>query len=227
MDVFTDIFAFFAGAPAIVGLFLTALIIFLTSDQRLALAALLAQYVLIGLSLTRFIQPEVAAVKILVGILVVPILYLGTRGLHPPSADVSPQGRSSMRLLGPVGWDAGPMGLPFRFLTFLLAVLVVTYLLGRLHLPQVPTDVAFVALWLGCMGILGLILGGSSLRLACALLTILSGFEMAYSGLERSLAIAGFYGALTLLTALAFSYLSTVQSLGSVQNQPDEGATEL
>ena len=86
MELFSDTFTFLAGVPAIAGLLLTAAAIFLTSDWRLSLTALLVQYVLVGLTLTRFVQAELAIVKILVGVLAVSILYLSGRRFQDASA---------------------------------------------------------------------------------------------------------------------------------------------
>lgn len=227
MEAFRSFFELVAGTPAIVGLFLTALIIFLTSDWRMSLAALLVQYLLVGLALTRFIEPEVAVVKILAGVLVVPILYLGVRHTHH-SDNSEDSDRSGVQFLGlTVGWDAGPLGLPLRFLAVLLVFLALVRLLGQVQLPGVPAgfpvELAFVAIWMASMGIIGLVLGGGPLRAATAILTILAGFDLVYATLEFSLAIVGFYGALTLLTALAFSYLAAVQAVGTGNDKTDQG----
>ena len=85
----------------------------------------------------------------------------------------------------------------------------------------VPPDVAFAAVWLGGMGIMGIVLSGLALRVAPALLTVLCGFDLVYAGLEPNLAIAGFFGALTLLAALAFSYLAAVQGLAPTTSPID------
>jgi hypothetical protein len=231
MEAFSTFFDFMAGAPAIIGLCLAALIIFLTSDWRLSLAALLIQYILVGLALTRFIQSEVAVVKILVGVMVIPILYLGTR--HMPDAGKkreADEGRPHFLGLH-VGWDARPLGLPLRLLAVLLVVLALVRLFGQVRLPLVSTsvsiDIAFAAVWMGSMGIIGLVLSGGPLRVAAALLTILAGFDLVYATLELSLAVVGFYGALTLLTALAFSYLIVVQALGQNAKDPGTEGTDL
>jgi hypothetical protein len=83
-------------------------------------------------------------------------------------------------------------------------------------------ELAVIAVWMGSMGIVGLILGGGPLRVAAAILTIMSGFELVYATLEHSLAIVGFYGTLTLLTALAFSYLAAVQAVGISDDKRDQ-----
>ena len=231
MEAFRNFFELVAGTPAIIGLFLTALVIFLTSDWRLSLAALLVQYLLTGLALTRFIEPEVAVVKILAGILVVPILYLGVRHTHRVDG-FGDSDKGGVHVLGlTLGWDAGPLGFPLRFLAVLLVFLALVRLLGQFQLPMAPAgfsiELAFVAMWMGSMGIIGLVLGGGPLRAATAILTILAGFDLVYATLELSLAIVGFYGALTLLTALAFSYLAAVQVVGIGNDSPDQEGTAL
>jgi hypothetical protein len=226
MEAFSSIFAFMAGVPAIVGLFVTAVVIFLTSDWRLSLTALLAQYILIGLNLTRFIEPEVALVKILIGVLVVPILYLSARQVQG-AREAEGTDEQGPQLLGlRLGWDAGPLGMPLRVLAVLLVILVLVRLYGTLRLPLVSTDVAFGAIWLGSMGMIGLVLGGSPLRVVTAMLTILSGFDLVYASLEPSLAVVGFFGALTLLTAFAFSWLTIAHGLGQAAERSDLEGTE-
>jgi len=215
MDALADLLAFLAGLPALAGLLLAALTIFLTSDWRLALTGLLVQYLLLGAALTRFIQPEVALAKILAGVLAVSILYLTARHIQELKGQPEVE-RMGRRILGlHIGWGAGPLGLPLRLLVVLLVALAVMRLFDLYHSPLVPADIAFAALWLGGMGVAGLVLGEEPLRVAPAVLTLLTGFDLVYTGLEPSLAVTGFLGALILLAALAFSYLATVHSLGA------------
>jgi hypothetical protein len=75
------------------------------------------------------------------------------------------------------------------------------------------------------MGLIGLVLSGEPLRAGLAVLTILAGFDLVFAGLEPSLAVVGFYGAFTLVAALAFSYLVAVKGLGMSLDEP--GETEL
>ena len=235
MEAFSDIFAFLAGVPAIAGLILTGVTIFLTSDWRLSLTALLVQYVLVGMALTRFVQPELAIVRVLVGVLVVPILYLTARRIQEVRAPEPGRGTGDRFLGLPVGWNAGPLGLPLRLLTVLLVGLALIRFFPnyRAALPTlagegvaVPPDIIFVAFWLGTMGLVSMILSGDALRVGPALLTIMAGFDLVYAGLQSNLAVTGFFGALTLLAALAFSYLAAVQGLGPDLEKGDEGGTE-
>lgn len=221
MEAIGEGFAFLAGLPAIIALTLAAATILVTSDWRLVLSALLIQYLFLGLTLTRFIQPEVAFVRILLGALVVPMLYLTARQVE--DAGVSPGATGAeRRFLGlPMGWSAGPLGLPLRLLTVLLAALALIrfYPAASALLPlsaagaETPPDVGFVTVWLVGMGLMGILLSGEALRVAPAVLTVLCGFDLVYARLEQTLAVAGFFGALTLLAALAFSYLAAVQGL--------------
>jgi hypothetical protein len=222
MQALTDILAFLAGTPAVVVPVVAALIIFLTSNWRLSLIALLVQYAFVGLALTQTIRPEVAFVKILVGILVALILYLTARQIHEAKAPGGVQ-ESGFRVLGfHVGWMSGPLGLPLRILSVFLVILALVRLFENYKLTLVPVEVALVACWLGAMGLLGLVLGGSPLRVAASFLTILTGFDWVYSSLEQSMAIVGFFGAFTLLASLAFSYLAAVHDLTVSQIEAEE-----
>jgi hypothetical protein len=240
MEPFTEVFSFMAGTPAVAGLILTGLTIYLTSDWRLSLTALLVQYILVGLALTRAVQAEVAVVKILVGVLTVFILYLTARRVHEMREPQQAKREASRFLRLNVGWAAGPLGLPLRLLALLLVALALIRLFNdpRLSLsalatlfgadgPGVSADIAFAALWLAGMGLVGLALSGDPLRVAPAVLTFLAGFDLVFAGLEPSLAVVGFFGALILLAALAFSYLATVQALGAHPAGPDEEEAKL
>ena len=213
MQALTDILAFLAGRPAVIGPVLTALIIFLTSNWRLSLIALFVQYAFVGLALTQAIRPEVAFVKILVGILVVLILYLTARQVHEAKSAGGTE-ESGFRVLGfHVGWTSGPLGLPLRVLSVFLVVLALIRLFDNYQLTLVPVELALVAGWLGGMGLVGLVLGGSPVRLAASFLTILTAFDWVYSTLEQSVAMVGFFSAFVLLASLAFSYLAAVHGL--------------
>lgn len=235
MEALGDIFTFLAGTPAIIGLILTAAMIFLTSSSRLALSVLGVQYVLAGIVLTRFIQPELAVVRIVVGVLVVPILYLTIRRVQP--VGLPPVASDEGRFLGlPMDWGAGPLGLPLRLLTILLLGLALIRFFPDYHLllpsvhPQgadIAPDVAFAAVWLMSVGAFGLILSGEVLRVAPGALTILSGFDLLYAQWNSNLAVVGFWAAFTLLAALAFSYLAAVQGLAGIQLPGQDEEAEL
>jgi len=236
MEAIPETLTFIAGVPAIIGLLLTAAAIFLTSDWRLSLTALLVQYVLVGLTLTRFVQAEVGIVKILVGVLAVSILYLSARRIQD-GRDSQEETTDGLQFLGlHLGWRTGPLGLPLRILTLTMVALAAIHFFDdyRSLLPvlaadnsTVAPDIAFVSMWLAAMGLIGLVLSGDPLRVAPAVLTILTAFDLVYAGLEPNLAIVGFVAAVTLMAALAFSYLVTVQGLRARLVQEESQAKAL
>ena len=222
MEAIPETLVFIAGVPAIIGLLLAAAAIFLTSDWRLSLTALLVQYVLVGLTLTRFVQVEVAIVKILVGVLAVSILYLSARRIQD-AGDSEEDTTDGMQFLGlHLGWRTGPLGLPLRILALIMVALAAIHFFDdyRSLLPilaadnsMVSPDIAFVSMWLAATGLIGLVLSGEPLRVAPAVLTILTAFGLVYAGLEPTLSSVGFVAALPLMAALAFAYLVTVEGL--------------
>jgi hypothetical protein len=222
MEPLSDIFATMAGVPGLAILVLGGLAVFLTSDWRLSLAALLAEYIALGLVLSRFVQPAEAIAKILTGVFVVAILYLTAQRVQDMQAPLQAPVKRSGFLGLPLGWGAGPLGLPLRLLAVLLTLLGLVRLFGTYRFALVPIDIAFVACWLGSMGMLGLILSGDVLRVAEALLTVLVGFDLVYTSLEPDVAVAGLLAALILLAALAFSYLITVQGLVQATEMEEE-----
>jgi hypothetical protein len=221
MELFANAFGSLAGVPAIVGLLLTSLTIYLTSDWRLSLTGLLLQYIFVGLALTRFIQSEVALVKILTGVLAVFVLYLTAHRIQEEQRQQADMLRSGRFLGLSLSWGSGPLGLPLRLLTVVLVALGIVRLFTAYHFPLVSPDVAFTALWMAGMGMLGLVLSSNPLRVAAALLTLLASFDLVFGALEPSRMLAGFWSALTLLSAFAFSYLAIVQSLAESSKLAD------
>jgi hypothetical protein len=213
MEAFSQIFGPLAGLPAMAILIIAALALFLTSDWRLSLAALVAEYLGLGLALLRFVQPQFAAAKIVTGAFVVAMLYLSARHVQEARRPAEVESQEPHFLGLPLAWAGGPLGLPLRLLAVLLLSLALVRLFEDYRLPLVPVDIAFVTVWLASLGVMGLVLSGGMLRIAPALLTILVGFDLVYSGLESNLAVTGLFAALNLFAALAFSYLAAVQSL--------------
>ncbi len=203
MPTLTDVLAqlsFLMTTPAIVGLVVTASLIVVVSDWRFSLAALSVQYVLVGLLLTRLIQPQVAVIKVLIGALVCVVLYLTAR-LVSESSEAPPLQRK----------DAGGVSLPdftFRLLAALFVGLAVYSLSMRYPLPEVPPDIGLACYWLASLGLLVLMLTEEPLKAGMGLLTLVTGFELFYSALERSLSVVGFLGIANFLIALAIAYLA-------------------
>ena len=222
--------SFLTITPAVIGLVITAVLIVILRDWRFSLAALLGQYVLAGILLTRLIQPQVALTKILIGDLVCVVLYLTAR-LVSESSEAPPLEREdgdfplkvggdrggaaedgrSRRLAPPTSRTRGGAPLAdfaFRLLAALFVGLAVYSLSQRYPLPEVPSGIGFVCYWLASQGLLALVLTDEPLKAGMGLLTFITGFELFYSVLERSLSVVGFLGIANFLVALAIAYLT-------------------
>jgi uncharacterized MnhB-related membrane protein len=199
MPTLPDVLArlsFLTTTPAIVGLIVSASLLVIISDWRFSLAALSVQYVLAGLLLTRLIRPQVAVIKVLIGALVCVVLYLTARLLDARE-------KESVRA------ETSLPDFAFRFLATLSVGLAVYSLSRRYPLPEVPSDVGFACYWLASQGLLALMLTEEPLETGMGLLTLITGFELFYSALERSLSVAGFLGIANFLIALAIAYLAS------------------
>jgi len=221
MQVFSDFLDFLTGAPAMIGLLLSALIIFVAADWRVALSALLVQYILVGLALVDAVRLEFVVVRILTGILVTAILYLSAR--YIPTGDHEKEDGPGPHIFGlHVAWLAGPLGFPLRLMASLLVVLLVVRVFQSYTLAAVPMGLALIAFWMAGMGMLGLVLSGHPLRAAVAVMTFLAGFDLVFAALEPSLAVAGFLSAFYLLAALGFAYLIAAHALAGTGTERRE-----
>ena len=210
--------SFLTASPAVVGLVVTASLIIMVRDWRASLAALLAQYLLLGFLLTRLIPLEVATVKTLIGALICPILYLTARrgrwGRQRDKDQPSPL---------PTGWEVFPVGLPFRLLAVVLMGLVASSLLKSHPLPEVPRDIGFACYWLALVGLLVMILTAEPLKAGLGLLTFMAGFELFYAALESSLSVVGLLGIVNLFMALAIAYLASAGQVELARSSDHDG----
>jgi hypothetical protein len=206
-----DKLAFLAMTPVASGLALSAGLIVLLRDWRISLSALLAQYILTGLLLTRLIPPEIAMLKVLIGGLICAILYLtARRSLQKPTLSPRPPGGY---------WGAPPAALPgqevfsagvaFRLFSLLLIGLAAYSVAQSYPIPEVPGPISLVCYWLMFSGFLLLILTGEPLKAGQGLLTLTTGFDLFYASIERSLSLVGLWGAVNLLLTLAIAYLTS------------------
>ena len=100
----------------------------------------------------------------------------------------------------------------FRFLAALFVGLAVYNLSTRYPLPEVPSDIGFACYWLASLGLLVLMLTEEPVKAGMGLLTLITGFELFYSALERSLSVVGFLGIANFLIALAIAYITASTS---------------
>ncbi|MDX1520403.1 MAG: hypothetical protein R3264_02095, partial [Anaerolineae bacterium] len=70
---------FITQESVVLALFATAAIILLVRDWRVLIISLLAQYIFAGLILSRLVRPDIAAVKVMIGVFISLILFLSMR----------------------------------------------------------------------------------------------------------------------------------------------------
>jgi len=188
----------------LLGLIISAGTILVTRDWRLLLLALLLQYILVGLILSRLVRPDIAVLKIMIGAFICPILFLSARQVtvNIPSGPAIIQ--QEWRIPAATGWV-------FRLLMSLV-ILLVTVTIGEMFgLPGLSPTLTIAVYWLVLIGLTTLIITENPLKSGIGLLTILTGFDLFYTILEHSLLITGLWGAANLLIALAISYLTVAK----------------
>jgi len=96
----------------------------------------------------------------------------------------------------------------------LLMIFVTTILSNTFALPGLAPDINTAVYWLFLIGLVTLSLTEDPMRAGHGLFTMLTGFDLFYATIERSLMITGMWGAANLLLALAIGYLTIVRGAG-------------
>ena len=199
------------AVPALVGVFLTAALVSLMTGWRLRFAVLAAQYLLTA---TLW---QVAAVKAVVGLLVVAILGLSGRQVSlsrkaaETAAEATPPGR--LAALRRIEFQTN---LPFRSVAVLLVTVATWYLVTEsgYALRELPLSLNLAGYLLITLGLLSLGLTEEPMSAGIGLLMVLSGFEVLYAPIERSLKVAALLAAVNFGVALAISHLALLRYTG-------------
>lgn len=210
-----------AREAAVIGLLGTGALIILVRDWRITLLTLLSQYVLAGVILSRLVLPEIALIKVLIGALICPMLYLAARqsgwGLFSLPDVLSRLPRAGYPD------QAEPMvfrvGLAFRVFAATLVLVLAVVISQTYPLPAIPPDVGLGCTWLILAGLLVLMLTEEPLKAGPGLLTVITGFELLYTPIEPSLIVVLLWAVINLLLAVAIAYLAAVRGV----NTSEEG----
>ncbi|RME97025.1 MAG: hypothetical protein D6768_20660 [Chloroflexi bacterium] len=213
---------FISYEAALLGLLVTAGLILTTQDWRLLILALLGQYILVGLVLSRLVRPDIAVLTVLVGAFICPILFLSARQVAVSPVQLSAQLPQPSRytgvlrnvLLGASRRQPASTGFVFRLFFALLLVLVAVQLSRSLPLVPLSPVVSISVYWLVLAGLGVLMLTEDPLKSGHGLLTLLTGFGLYYLVLEQSLLMIGLWGSFNILLALAVGYLIVVRGAG-------------
>jgi uncharacterized MnhB-related membrane protein len=230
-----DQLQFISQEAALLGLFVTASIILVGRDWRSLILALLIQYILVGLVLSRLVRPDIATLKVLIGAFICPVLFLSARqvsvsglatnlAMKPRLSSNRSRSGSWWRRSYPIvvslikGQDRrrrpAATGLMFRVFGALLMILVAINLSNAIALPGLPSAVNTAVYWLILAGLITLALTEDPIKVGHGLFTALVGFELFYATVENSLLLIGLWGATNLLIALAIGYLAVVRGTG-------------
>ncbi|MBI4769374.1 MAG: hypothetical protein HY784_02900 [Chloroflexi bacterium] len=195
--------------PALVGLLITAALLVVTTDWRLGFGALAAQYGLAVVLVAQIVVWQVAAVKVLVGLLVICILVVTGREVNfgRKASPTAPEaGGASPRFEFPTNF-------PFRALAAAMMVVAAWSTASQPDFawPGLPLGLNIASYLLVALGLLNLGLTEEPMNAGMGLLTLLTGFEMLYAAVEPSLAIVALLAAVDFGVALAVSYLALLR----------------
>lgn len=214
-----------------VALILTGSLIAFADGWRLPLLALSVQYVFVGALLSHVMPRDLALVKVVVGGFVCAILLITKRPwslwLDLVKGQVTAFVRLPWRRAGKdaiaatsteggaqkPSWSAQSLGRRFLSLSLLalllLALAIASITLTALWQQRSPTPMpattGLAAPWMMGMGLLSLASRRTPFHIGLGLLTLVTGFELAYTSLEPSLTIAGLLAVLNIMISLAIA----------------------
>ncbi|MCP4358830.1 MAG: hypothetical protein GY796_12495 [Chloroflexi bacterium] len=209
-------FDFLRGYPAALAVLMSAVVVLLAWEWRVALFALAAQYLFVTLLYVDVLDPRLTVVKALVGWFVCLMLAItaGQVSWGRLPEDVLPDEVAQVAAerkwrLGPL---AVPAALPLRLAAVLILLLVVIALTqqpdsGLLLLGEMDSSFRLAVYGLMGLGLLGLAVSDEPFLAGLGLLLFLSGFELFYSVLEQSVLMLAVLAAVNLLVALMIAYL--------------------
>jgi hypothetical protein len=214
-----------AQESVVLGLFITASIILISRDWRTLIIALLVQYILAGLIMSRLVRPDIATLKVMIGAFICPILFLSARQVSirasfftPPTQGDETWWRSfSLRSLlrgQKLRQQPPATAFFFRVVVTALVMMVALTLSNSLTLPGLSPTLTTAVYWLVLAGLVTLTLTEQPIRVGHGLFTIFIGFDLYYTTLERSLLMTGLWGTVNLLLALVIGYLTIIRSAG-------------
>ncbi len=171
-------------------LVISGVLVTLTADWRLALAAAAGQYVAVAMLLRTVASDTLAWVYIVVGGLACLILFLGRRAQRP--------GRTEPNI-----------GMAFRVAVLLLALLIAGLASTLWPLPFATEFISLACFTLAALFAAQVILYQEPMRVGLGLLFLLSGVALYEQSAEGSLLLAAWAAVGHLLVSLAAGYLQT------------------
>jgi len=213
-------FQTFSNVTILGGLIITAAFIVLIPDWRLALFALIVQYLVAATLLVELVPFQIALVRLLSGMLALLILYFTLRQKSERLRHTLTSPDDT-----PIHLEHYPVfvvGLPFRFFALALVALGILGIVTSLAFLGVPSHVLFSGMWLITAGILVAILSRDVLRLGMGILMFTCGFSLLETATEASLLLFGLLNISDLLIALVIAHLGVLPVRVSPQRRHGE-----
>ncbi len=170
----------------------TAFLLITVERPGFQIGILAVQYASVAWLSSLALPPQVAAVKVVAGMITSGVLALTVAGSRSPAESAA--------------------GRAFRVIAAIL-IMVAAIGIGQTNwmgVPDIRQEASMAAAILMSMGLLQLGLFRSPLRVVIGLITLLSGFEIAYSVIEPALAILALLASVHIGLAMVASYLTLV-----------------
>jgi hypothetical protein len=224
-----EFFDFLRGYAATGVLLCTGILVVLFLDWRLALFALIIQYLVASLLFFDLLNPQLAFIKLFTGMFVCLILYWTARQVRYAQLHGRQGSEGGAQPGNPVriGGLSIPRNLAERITAVLAALLLVALLewAFSFRLPGFPEDLPYInlaSLLLLALGGAGLIAGRHPFPSAMGVLTFLTGFELYFAALNQSTRLLAVLAALNFAVALAASYLTQRRDAGLAATLGDD-----
>jgi hypothetical protein len=201
------------SANILIGLIVAAALIVLIADWRVALFALLAQYLLSALLLAGLVPLPMAIIRVVSGAFAAAILYFTFRRVADNHRrDLAQAEDDAARLVVERLYrlQVFVVGLPFRVFALALVAVGIIGIASSMTFLGLSPDLLFSGLWLIAAGVLVAILSRDVLRLGLGILLFTSGFVILETATESSLLLYGLINISDLLIALVIANLAAL-----------------
>jgi hypothetical protein len=212
----TNLFTVLSADQIILGLVVACGLMVVVEERRLSLAALLAQYLLLGLLVGPELYRPIVLVRIGLGVAVCLVLSITAwhveRVLRHQAASAAlpsvwpgspvPMEHTDTQAAVAHASPTRSMGTLFRCMVLLLAILVAYGLWRTYPLAMIAAAVGLTSYLLVTTGLLVTLTSADPLRMGLGILTFINGFEGAYLFLENSLVMLALLIVVDIIMAL-------------------------
>ncbi len=194
-------------AQMTMALLVASAVLYLVEERRVALVALFAQYLLVGVIIGSYVYRPILYLFLGIGTAVFLVLLLSAgrveRIVRDARARFAAAGQAAPGSSAALPSES--MGPLFNSMTLVLAG-VAAYEIWRAYpIAAIPGELTLVSYWLACNGLLLALISTGPLRIGYGLLTFLNGVVSAFLVMERSLLVFALVGALYGIIAMGIA----------------------